>query len=108
MFNLPMDIKELSDEDVEFINFAHSLINSARYPNFQRVTDTYNKMYGTKKSYTSCGTCIRQQILDMKRDLDRLNEKLLKDAKETDDNSKEEDEKEEDENQSGVGKPDKA
>lgn len=96
-----MEIKELTDKDIEFINFAHSLINSARYPNFQQVTDTYNKMYGTKKGYTSCGTCIRQQILDMKRDLDNFNEKLLKDEKEKDDSSNEENE-----NQSGADEPD--
>lgn len=65
----------IEKEDREFINFAYSLINSARYPSFEKVTETYNKVFGTSLKTTSCGTCIRQRILDLKKELDKTIEK---------------------------------
>lgn len=65
----------IEKEDREFINFAYSLINSARYPSFEKVTETYNKVFGTNLKNTSCGTCIRQRILELKKELDKTIEK---------------------------------
>lgn len=67
-----MKIKEINKEDREFILFAHSLINKARYPSFEKVTETYNRVFGTSLKSTSCGTCVRQRILDLKKELDKV------------------------------------
>lgn len=72
----------ISSEDAEFIEFAYSLINSAKYPSFTKVTDVYNRVYNKQLSSTSCGACIRQRILELKNTLDKLNEEILKEEKE--------------------------
>ena len=68
----------ISSEDAEFIEFAYSLINSAKYPSFTKVTEVYNRVYKKQLSSTSCGACIRQRILELKNTLDKLNEEILK------------------------------
>lgn len=68
----------ISSEDAEFIEFAYSLINSARYPSFTKVTEVYNRVYNKQLSSTSCGACIRQRVLELKNTLDKLNEEILK------------------------------
>ena len=68
----------ISSEDAEFIEFAYSLINSAKYPSFTKVTEVYNRVYNKQLSSTSCGACIRQRILELKNTLDKLNEEILK------------------------------
>lgn len=71
----------ISSEDAEFIEFAYSLINSARYPSFTKVTEVYNRVYNKQLSSTSCGACIRQRILELKATLDKLNAEILKEEK---------------------------
>lgn len=73
----------ISSEDAEFIEFAYSLINSAKYPSFTKVTEVYNRVYNKQLSSTSCGSCIRQRILELKNTLDKLNEEILKEKEET-------------------------
>lgn len=68
----------ISSEDAEFIEFAYSLINSAKYPSFTKVTEVYNRVYNKQLSSTSCGACIRQRILELKATLDKLNAEILK------------------------------
>lgn len=68
----------ISSEDAEFIEFAYSLINSAKYPSFTKVTDVYNRVYNKQLSSTSCGACIRQRILELKATLDKINAEILK------------------------------
>lgn len=68
----------ISSEDAEFIEFAFSLINSAKFPSFTKVTEVYNRVYNKQLSSTSCGSCIRQRILELKNTLDKLNEEILK------------------------------
>lgn len=68
----------ISSEDAEFIEFAYSLINSAKFPSFTKVTEVYNRVYNKQLSSTSCGSCIRQRILELKNTLDKLNEEILK------------------------------
>ena len=68
----------ISSEDAKFIEFAFSLINSAKFPSFSKVTDVYNRVYKKQLSSTSCGACVRQRILELKNTLDKLNAEILK------------------------------
>ena len=68
----------ISSEDAEFIEFAYSLINSAKFPSFTKVTEVYNRVFNKQLSSTSCGACIRQRVLELKATLDKLNEEILK------------------------------
>lgn len=68
----------ISSEDAEFIEFAYSLINSAKFPSFTKVTEIYNRVYNKQLSSTSCGACIRQRILELKNTLDKINAEILK------------------------------
>lgn len=68
----------INNEDAEFIEFAYSLINSAKYPSFTKVTEVYNRVYNKQLSSTSCGACIRQRILELKATLDKINADILK------------------------------
>lgn len=70
-----MEIKEITDEDMEFIEKAYSIINSAKYPDFRKVTDVHNKVFGTHLNHTSCGSCIRQRVLALKEAVDNLKKK---------------------------------
>ena len=72
----------ISSEDAEFIEFAYSLINSAKFPSFTKVTEIYNRVYNKQLSSTSCGSCVRQRILELKNTLDKLNEEILKEKEE--------------------------
>ena len=72
----------ISSADAEFIEFAFSLVNSAKYPSFTKVTEVYNRVYNKQLSSTSCGACIRQRILELKATLDKLNEEILKEKEE--------------------------
>lgn len=69
---------KISSEDAEFIEFAYSLINSAKFPSFTKVTEVYNRVYNKQLSSTSCGACIRQRILELKATLDKINAEILK------------------------------
>ena len=68
----------ISSEDAEFIEFAYSLINSAKYPSFTKVTEVYNRVFNKQLSSTSCGACIRQRVLELKATLDKINAEILK------------------------------
>lgn len=68
----------ISSEDAEFIEFAYSLINGAKYPSFTKVTEVYNRVYNKQLSSTSCSQCIRQRILELKATLDKINAEILK------------------------------
>ena len=68
----------ISSEDAEFIEFAFSLVNSAKYPSFTKVTEVYNRVFNKQLSSTSCGACIRQRILELKATLDKINAEILK------------------------------
>lgn len=72
----------ISSEDAEFIEFAYNLVNSAKFPSFSKVTEIYNRVYNKQLSSTSCGSCIRQRILELKATLDKLNEEILKEKEE--------------------------
>ena len=68
----------INSEDAEFIEFAYSLINSAKFPSFTKTTDVYNRVFNKQLSSTSCAQCIRQRILELKATLDKINAEILK------------------------------
>lgn len=73
----------LSKEDSEFIDFAYGCINKAHYPSSKQTVDVYNKVFSDRPNFkpramTSCGSCIRQMVLEMKGEKDRLMEKFEK------------------------------
>ena len=73
----------VSEEDLEFIDFAYGCINKAHYPSSKQTVDTYNKVFSDRPNFkprgmTSCGSCIRQMVLEMKQEKDRLMEKFEK------------------------------
>ena len=72
----------ISSEDAEFIEFAFSLVNSAKYPSFTKTTDVYNRVFNKQLSSTSCAQCIRQRILELKATLDKINAEILKEKEE--------------------------
>ena len=85
MFKKKLSMKQnitISSEDAEFIEFAYSLINSAKFPSFTKVTEVYNRVFNKQLSSTSCAQCIRQRILELKNTLDKLNEEILKEKEE--------------------------
>lgn len=63
---------EISSEDIKFIEWAYSLINTAKYPNFRKVTDTYNKVFQKNRKHTSCASCIRSQVLELHEAVQKL------------------------------------
>ena len=75
-----MKIVKMTSEAAKFIEFAYSLINSARYPSFTKVTETYNEVFGTRLVNTSCATCMRQRVLQLKAALDKYNKEALGNA----------------------------
>ena len=68
----------ISSEDAKFIEFAFSLVNSAKFPSFTKTTDVYNRVFNKQLSSTSCAQCIRQRILELKATLDKINAEILK------------------------------
>lgn len=74
----------ITEEDIKFIDFAYSCINKAHYPSTTQTVETYNKVFSDRPNFkprgmTSCGSCIRQMVLEMKREKDKLMEKFEKD-----------------------------
>lgn len=74
-----MKIVQITSEDAEFIEFAYSLINSARYCSFTKLTEVYNRVFGKNVNVTNCGSCMRQRVLELKKALDDLNKEILQD-----------------------------
>ena len=73
----------VSKEDLDFIDFAYGCINKAHYPSSKQTVDVYNKVFSDRPNFkpramTSCGSCIRQMVLEMKQEKDRLMEKFEK------------------------------
>jgi len=76
----------ITDKDREFIDFAWSCINRARYADSKQIVDTYNRVFAdrvnfSKKPYTSCGSCLRTYCAEMKRELDALLKKIENEEK---------------------------
>lgn len=73
----------LTDEDIEYINFAKSIIDKAHFPSSEKITEVYNRVYADKPNFravtsTNCGSCLRQRVLTMHRDLENVLKKMEK------------------------------
>lgn len=73
----------LTKEDIEFIDFAFGCINRAHYPASTKTVETYNKVFSDRPNFkprgmTSCGSCLRQMVLEMKREKDKVIAKFEK------------------------------
>ena len=84
----------ITEEDIKFIDFAYGCINKAHYPSSKETVNTYNKVFSDRVNFrpramTSCGSCIRQMVLEMKQEKDILMERLM-DKFEKENNLKEE------------------
>lgn len=85
----------LTDEDIEYIKFAKSVLNKAHYPSSEKVTEVYNRVYSDSKTFkllsnTSCGSCIRQRVMKMYNDMENVLRKMEKDdAKKNETNNSE-------------------
>lgn len=76
----------LEKEDIEFIDFAYGCINRAHYPASNKTVETYNKVFSDRPDFrprgmTSCGSCIRQMVLEMKQEKDKVIAKFEKENK---------------------------
>lgn len=68
----------LSEKDIEDIEYLYNLLNNGRYTTSQFVTDLYNRVYNRNVKPVNCSTCIRQRILEMKKDKDLIMKELEK------------------------------
>ena len=73
----------ITEEDIKFIDFAYSCINKAHYPASKQTVDVYNRVFSGRPNFkpraiTSCGSCIRQMVLELKEAKDRIIEKFEK------------------------------
>ena len=96
----------VSKEDLEFIDFAYGCINKAHYPSSKQTVDVYNKVFSDRPNFkpramTSCGSCIRQMVLEMKQEKDKLIEKFEEENNLKENNLKENNLKKEEENKDG-------
>ena len=85
----------LTKEDIEFIDFAYGCINRAHYPASTKTVETYNKVFSDRPNFrprgmTSCGSCLRQMVMEMKQEKDKV---IAKFEKENNIENKEKDEK---------------
>lgn len=76
----------LSKEDKEFIDFAYDCINRARYCSSQQLTKVYNRCFADRVNFTpvkdtSCGSCLRSRVMELKREMDAAIAKLEEDVK---------------------------
>lgn len=53
-----------------------SILKSGYYADSRQVTETYNEVFGTRLTPTSCGTCIRQRMTALVAALDNFLKKL--------------------------------
>lgn len=74
-----MGQREISVEDRDYINYAYSLVNSARYVSFQKLTEVYNRVTGKNAKVTNCASCYRQRVLELKNILDKFEKSKEKD-----------------------------
>lgn len=74
----------LTKEDIEFIDFAYGCINRAHYPASNKTVETYNRVFSDRPNFrprgmTSCGSCLRQMVMEMKQEKDKVIAKFEKD-----------------------------
>lgn len=70
-----MEIK-FNAEDIKLIRKFEVIKNKGLYCSGSEVTDVYNRVFGTKLSSTSCGSCIRGRVQQMVDELNRFEAKI--------------------------------
>ena len=70
----------LTDEDISYIREAYDIINKAHFPNSNKVTDVYNRVFADRVgfkplNYTTCGSCIRLRVLEMEKEMKKIMDK---------------------------------
>lgn len=63
-------VSPLTEEDIKFINFAVELLENGKYPSFDKVTDTHNRLLGKNLKKTHCAKCIRDRVSQLKNIVD--------------------------------------
>lgn len=71
----------LSDEDIAYIKWAKEIIDRAHYPDTKKITEVYNRCYSDRPnfkpvSHTNCGSCLRQRVLTLHRDMENILKKM--------------------------------
>lgn len=56
--------KNVSEEDKKFLDWINQL-PSGHYPDFDKVVDMYNRVFGTERKYTNCLPCIKSMLIDL-------------------------------------------
>lgn len=68
-------------EAVREIEYFHSIISRGYYINGERLTNLYNKIFGTNLKPTNCGSCCRARYESLRKSYDAF-KKLIEKAEE--------------------------
>lgn len=66
----------INTETQKRIEGFRQILKSGYYADSRQVTDTYNEVFHTRLTPTSCGTCIRQRMTALVAALDNFLKKL--------------------------------
>ena len=66
----------MSTETQKKIEGFRQILKSGYYADSRQVTETYNEVFHTRLTPTSCGTCIRQRMTALVAALDNFLKKL--------------------------------
>ena len=63
-------------EDIELIEKFIEIKNKGFYADGKQVTDVYNRVFDSRLTPTSCGSCIRGRIQQMENELNHFKTKI--------------------------------
>ena len=66
----------INTETQKRIEGFRNILKSGYYADSRQVTETYNEVFNTRLTPTSCGTCIRQRMTALVAALDNFLKKL--------------------------------
>ena len=66
----------VSKEDLDYIEYAFSLINRARYPDFNKVDELHRRLLHSNVRPTNCGSCMRIRVCELKGWKDQYTAKI--------------------------------
>ena len=73
---------EISKADREAIEKFSNILNRGRYVVSQEVTDVYNRVLGKAVRNTTCSSCLRQRVFELKEALELWKKQEEKEKKE--------------------------
>lgn len=65
----------LSEETIKKIEAYREILNKGKFCNGAEVTATYNEVFGAHLNSTNCAKCIRDRVMQMVRELDKIRQK---------------------------------